>query len=205
MEGTMALRPRRAIDPTPALHERALDDLRFIRQTMEQAGAFTAFSGWGSVAIGITAVLAATIAPAPGTTAWLRLWIAEATLALAIGVTATLRKARAAGEPLGSGPAVKFCFSVAPCLVVGALVTAALAGTEQARLLPGLWLLLYGGGLVSGGLFSLRILPAVGIGFMVIGAAALFAAPGWGNPALAAGFGGLHVVFGLVVARKYGG
>jgi hypothetical protein len=201
----MVLRPRRAVDPTPALHDRALDDLRFIRQTMEQAAAFTAFSGWGSVAIGLTAVLAAAIAPDPGTPAWFRVWIGEAALALAIGVTATLRKARAAGEPIGTGPAVKFCFSVAPCLAVGTLATAALAGTEQARLLPGLWLLLYGGGLVSGGLFSLRILPAVGVGFMVIGAVALFASPTWGNPALAAGFGGLHVLFGVVVARKYGG
>ena len=202
----MAFRSRRTIGPAPALHERALDDLRFIRQTMEQAAAFTAFSGRSLVVIGITAILAAVIAPAdPATRAWLQIWIGEAILALAIGVTATLRKTVAAGEPLWSGPALKFAFSVAPSLVVGTLVTVALAGTALATLLPGLWLLLYGAGLVSGGLFSLRVVPAVGVGFMAVGALALFAPAGWGNLLMAAGFGGLHVAFGVVVARKYGG
>lgn len=173
---------------------------------MEQAAAFTAFSGRSLVVIGVTATLAAFIAPAdPGTRGWLQLWIGEAVLALAVGVTATLRKALGAGEPLWSGLASKFCFSVAPSLVVGMLVTVALAGTTQARLLPGLWLLLYGAGLVAGGLFSLRVVPAVGVAFLVIGAFTLFAPPGWGNLLLAAGFGGLHVVFGVVVARKHGG
>src|SRR5262245_44496812 len=156
----MAFRSRRTIGPAPALHERALDDLRFIRQTMEQAAAFTAFSGRSLVVIGLTAVLAAVVVPAdPATRPWLQIWIGEAIVALAIGVTATLRKTLAAGEPLWSGPALKFAFSVAPSLVVGTLVTAALAGTPLATLLPGLWLLLYGAGLVSGGLFSLRVVP----------------------------------------------
>ena len=201
----MAFRSRKTMDPAPALHERALDDLRFIRQTMEQAAAFTAFSGRSLVVIGVTAMLAAVIAPAPGTGTWLLIWIGEAVLALTIGVAAALQKTHAAGEPLWSGPAMKFSFSVAPSLAVGALLTAAVTGSALAKLLPGVWLLLYGGGLVSGGMFSLRVVPVVGTGFMVIGAVALFAPVGWGNLLLAAGFGALHVVLGVVVARKYGG
>jgi hypothetical protein len=173
---------------------------------MEQASAFTAFSGWSLVIIGVTAMVAAVIAPLdPGTRSWLLFWIGEAVLALAIAVTATLRKTIAAGEPLWSGPALKFSFSVVPALVVGALVTIALAGSVLAELLPGVWLLLYGAGLVSGGVFSLRIVPVTGAAFMALGALALFAPSGWGNVLLAAGFGGLHVVFGTIVARKYGG
>jgi hypothetical protein len=192
--------------PAPALHERALDDLRFIRQTMEQASAFTAFSGRSLIIIGATAIAAAIISPGdPGSRSWLLIWISEAALALAIAVTATLQKTVAAGEPLWSGPALKFTFSVAPALVVGVLLTIALVGSALARLLPGLWLLVYGAGLVSGGAFSLRIVPVTGVAFMVVGAVALFAPPGWGNVLLAAGFGGLHVIFGVVVARKYGG
>ena len=192
--------------PAPALHERALDDLRFIRQTMEQASAFTAFSGRSLVVIGLTAIVAAAVSPGdPGSRSWLLIWIGEAALALAIAVTATLRKTVAAGESLWSGPALKFTFSVAPALVVGVLLTIALVGSALARLLPGLWLLVYGAGLVSGGAFSLRIVPVTGVAFMVVGAVALFAPPGWGNVLLAAGFGGLHVIFGVVVARKYGG
>lgn len=188
-----------------ALQERALEDLRFIRQTMEQASAFTAFSGWSLVVIGATALLAALIAPSdPSRPGWLATWLGEAALALTIGVTGTLHKTVAAGEPLWSGPALKFAFSVAPSLLVGALLTTALAG-KRADLVPGLWLLLYGAGLVSGGLFSLRVVPVVGVAFMVLGALALFAPAGWWNLLLALGFGGLHVVFGVVVARKYGG
>jgi hypothetical protein len=173
---------------------------------MEQASAFTAFSGWSLVIIGVTAMVAAVIAPVdPGTRSWLLIWIGEAVLALAIAVTATLRKTIAAGEPLWSGPALKFSFSVVPALAVGALVTTALAGSVLAHLLPGLWLLLYGAGLVSGGVFSLRLVPVTGAAFMALGALALFAPSGWGNVLLASGFGGLHVVFGTIVARKYGG
>ena len=190
----------------PALHERALDDLRFIRATMEQAAAFTAFSGWSLVLIGLTAMLAAVVAPGDAARrAWLLVWVGEAVLALAIAVTATLRKTVAAGEPLWSGPALKFTFSVAPALVVGVLTTIALAGSALASRLPGFWLLLYGAGLVSGGAFSLRIVPVTGVAFMAVGAVALFTPAGWGNLFLAAGFGGLHVVFGVIVARKYGG
>jgi hypothetical protein len=202
----MAFRSSRIDRGTPALHERALDDLRFIRETMEQAVAFTAFSGWSLVLIGITAMVAAVVAPVDsGTRPWLLIWIGEGVLALAIAATATLRKTIAAGEPLWSGPALKFAFSVAPALVVGALTTIALNGGALAHLLPGFWLLLYGAGLVSGGMFSLRIVPVTGVAFMAIGALALFAPGSWGNVFLAAGFGGLHVIFGTVVARKYGG
>ena len=167
---------------------------------MEQASAFTAFSGWSLVIIGVTAMVAAVIAPVdPGTRSWLVIWIGEAVLAFAIAVTI------AAGEAAWSGPALKFSFSVMPALVVGAFLTIALAGSVLAELLPGVWLLLYGAGLVSGGVFSLRIVPVTGAAFMALGALALFAPGGWGNVLLAAGFGGLHVVFGAIVARKYGG
>ena len=185
---------------------RAADDLRFIRQTMEQAVAFTAFSGRSLVLIGVTAMVAAVVAPSePGSRPWLVLWIVEAVLALTIAVAGTLRKTVAAGEPLWSGPALKFTFSVAPALLVGVCATVALTGTTLADLLPGFWLLLYGAGLVSGGLFSLRIVPVTGAIFMAVGALALFAPGSWGNALLAAGFGGLHVVLGTIVARKHGG
>ena len=202
----MASRFRRIGRPAPALHDRAIEDLRFIRQTMEQASAFTAFSGWSLVIIGVSAMVAAVVAPVEsGTGSWLVIWIGEAVLAFAIAVTATLRKTIAAGEASWSGPALKFSFSVMPALVVGALLTVALAGSALAERLPGVWLLLYGAGLVSGGMFSLRVVPVTGAAFMALGALALFAPGGWGNVLLAAGFGGLHVVFGAIVARKYGG
>lgn len=189
-----------------ALHDHAMDNLRFIRQTMERAGSFTAISGWGIALLGVTALVAAAVAalqPTPGR--WVAVWIAEAAVALAIAVGTTLRKARRAGEPLLAGPGRKLVLSFAPPALAAALLTPVLFGSGQAALLPGLWLLLYGASVVTGGTFSVRAVPLMGVGFMVLGAVAVVAPPAWADAFMAAGFGGLHIVFGLRIGRKYGG
>ena len=188
------------------LHAHAMDNLRFIRETMERAGSFTAVPGWGGVAMGVTALLAALVAARQSTLeGWLATWLGEGLLARALGAAAMARKARAANVPLWSAPGRKFALSFAPPLVVGALLTAVLYGARQAGVIPGTWLLLYGTGIVSGGAFSTRVVPAMGLCFMALGAAALFAPLAWGTWMLAAGFGGLHIVFGMVIARRHGG
>ncbi len=191
--------------PKP-IHDRALDNLRFIRQTMERAGSFTAVPGWGQVAVGITALAAAFLAARqPTPELWLVTWLGEALVALTIGGSAMVRKAYAVNDPILSGPGRRFGLSFLPPMVVGGLLTVALyrAGLWQA--LPGTWLLLYGTGFVTGGAFSVRIVPVMGVCFMAAGAAALFGPTTWGNWFMAAGFGGLHIVFGGIIARRYGG
>lgn len=190
----------------PALHARAMDDLRFIRRTMEHAGAFTAFSGWGLIAIGVTALAATALAgPEIETQRWLSTWVAEALVAGLVATITTVWKSRRAGEPVWSGPARKFAFSVAPPVVAGTLLTVVLTNAGLRSILPGLWLLLYGAGLLAGGLVTWPVVPAIGAGFMSLGVVALFGPSAWHGLALGAGFGGLHIVFGVVVARKYGG
>ncbi|MDX6694197.1 MAG: hypothetical protein QOF02_1800 [Blastocatellia bacterium] len=199
------LRPQAAEEP-PALHERAMDNLRFIRETMERASSFTAVSGWGQVAIGVTAAGAALVASEQATKqAWLVVWIVEAVLSLLISVAAMTRKAHAAGTPLLSGPGRKVAFSLSPSLVVGALLTVMLYRAGLTGAIPGVWLLLYGTGVVTGGMFSVGIVPVMGLCFMFVGAVALFCSPSWGNYFLAAGFGGLHIIFGIIIARRHGG
>jgi hypothetical protein len=191
--------------PRP-LHDRALADLRFIRQTMERAGAFTALPGWGQVAVGVTALLAAVVAARQASTElWLATWLAEATVALAIGGWTLARKAYAVNDPILSGPGRRFGLSFLPPMIVGGLLTVALYRAGLATALPGAWLLLYGTAVVTGGAFSVRVVPLMGLCFMALGAVALFGPPAWGNWCMAAGFGGLHVVFGVVIARRYGG
>src|SRR5207253_2661806 len=189
-----------------ALHDRAMDNLRYIRETMERASAFTAVPGWGQVAIGATALAATYLAAQqPNAKAWLLTWLTEAIIALLISGWSMDRKARATGTPLLSGPGRKVAFSLSPPMAVGALLTVVLFRAGLTNAIPGMWLLLYGTGVVTGGMFSVSVVPVMGICFMVLGAVGLFAPAVWGNWLLAAGFGGLHMVFGIIIARKYGG
>ncbi len=191
--------------PRP-LHDRALDNLRFIRDTMERAGSFTAVPGWGQVGVGLTALAAALIASRqPTPELWLVTWLTEGIVAVVIGGWALARKAHVVNDPILSGPGRRFGLSFLPPMVVGGLLTVALYRAGQPQALPGTWLLLYGTGVVTGGAFSVRIVPVMGLCFLLVGAVALFGPAAWGNWCMAAGFGGLHVVFGTLIARRYGG
>jgi len=173
---------------------------------MERAGSFTAVPGWGGVAIGITALGAATIASREALpNSWLLIWLGEAAVALAIATWTTISKAREAGTSLFTGPARRFVYSLAPPLFVGALLTGLLVRIGFTGAIPGVWLLLYGTGVVTGGAFSIRIVPLMGLCFIVLGTVALFCPWNWGNAFLAVGFGGFHILFGAVIARRYGG
>lgn len=198
-------RGQRAAEPV-GLDDRARDNLRFIRETMERAGSFTAVPGWGGMAIGITAAGAAVIAARQASEEmWLAAWIVEAVIAVGIASWTALTKARATGTSLLSGPGRRFVYSFIPPIFAGALVTALLLRAGLIAAVPGTWLLLYGTGIVTGGAFSIRIVPLMGLCFMVLGAVALFGPPSWGNIFLGVGFGGFHVIFGGVIARNYGG
>ena len=198
------LRPRNSAPL--AIDDHARDNLRFIRETMERAGSFTAVPGWGGVAMGITALGAAAIASLQASSlAWLVTWIAEAFIAIGIAGWTTYSKARHAGTSLFTGPGRRFVYSFAPPLFVGALLTILHLRSSEIGPIPGQWLLLYGTGVVTGGAFSIRIVPLMGLCFMVLGTVAMFCPWNWGNAFLAAGFGGLHIIFGGVIARKYGG
>ena len=199
-------RPREvAPGDTPPLDVRAVDDLRFIRQTMERSAAFTAVPGWGMVAAGATALPAAWLASRHAFDArWLESWITEAVLAVSVAVVAIQRKATRSGLPWTSGPGRKVLSSFAPPLAAAALLTIPLFRGHLGSVLPGMWLLLYGVGVITGGAYSVSVVPVMGASFMALGAAALFVTlPG--NWAMAAGFGGLHIGFGMWIARRYGG
>ena len=198
-------KPRLVKEP-PALHTRAMDNLRFIRETMERASSFTAVPGWGGVVMGVSALGAAYVASQQSSAkAWLLTWMAEALLAFVIGGWAMDRKARAAELPLLSGPGRKFALGLAPPMFVGVILTIFLSRKIGIDAMPGMWLLLYGTGIVTGGMFSVRVVPIMGICFMSIGAFALFLPPGWNNLVMGIGFGFLHILFGIIIAKKYGG
>jgi hypothetical protein len=196
---------QRSAEPIP-LHAHAMDNLRYIRETMERAGSFTAVPGWGGVAMGCTALAASGLAARQTSSgAWLATWLIEGALAIGIGILAMQRKARAAGLPVWSAPARKFVFSFFPPLVVGAVLTLVLWRAGLIGAIPGVWLMLYGTGVITGGAFSAPIIPVMGACFLAGGALASFTPVAWNDAWLGLGFGGLHIVFGVIIARRYGG
>jgi hypothetical protein len=202
---------RKAAEEPISMHAHALDNLRYIRETMEQAGSFTAVPGWGGIAMGLTAVAAAEVASrTTSKQSWLAVWLCAGVIAIASGVLALWRKARARGSPLWSSPMRKFVFSFVPPLIAGAALTLALWRAEMINAIPGVWLMLYGTGIITGGAFSVPVVPVMGVCFLAEGALALFVPSlwpplGWGDFWLGLGFGGLHILFGSIIARRYGG
>jgi hypothetical protein len=204
MADPQPVRPR--LVPPPALHLRAMENLRFIRETMEGAAFFTAVSGLGEVAVGMTALVAAWVASRQATAwGWLQVWLWDALVAFLITTGAIVWKGRRSEQSLFSKPGRRFVLSLFPPLMAGALLTPILFFSGNVTALPGLWLLLYGTGVVTGGAFSVRTVPVMGIAFMAIGAMALVSPPTWRDALLAAGFGGLHVIFGILIAWRHGG
>jgi hypothetical protein len=192
-------------EPIP-IDARAADHLRYIRETMESAAEFTAVPGWGGVAMGVTAFVAAFAASRQTTPrAWLTVWLIEAFVAVAIAAPTAATKAHRANSALFSGPGRKFVLSFAPPIVVGGLLTFALFQAGLFAALPGVWLLLYGTAIVTGGAFSVRVVPVMGLCLMLLGATALFAPASWGDALMAAGFGIVQMGFGWWIARHYGG
>lgn len=191
-----------------ALRDHAVDNLRYIRDAMERATAFTSIPGWGGFIIGVTA-LTTTAVTEPMTARnphhWLEAWLVEAVVAVVVGAVTMWRKGRIAGTPLTTGTARRFFISYFAPLIAGAILTVAVARGGVFQPLPSIWLLLYGAAFVSSGAFSVRVIQLMGVCFMLLGAFAAFVPLSVGNLLLGAGFGALHIIFGLIIVRNYGG
>ena len=198
--------PRLESRRSTTLADHAAGQLEFIRDTMARAGRFTAVPGRGMVGAGVIGAAAAIASPhAPSARAWLLLWLAAAAIAIAFVLTMITRKATRSGQSLRAGPARTFALAFAPPLVVGALLTAALVAAGAWTMLPGMWLACYGAAVTSGGAFSVRTVPVMGVVFIVLGAVALFAPVATHAWLLGIGFGGTHLIFGFFIARYHGG
>jgi hypothetical protein len=193
-------------DEPVALHDHALDNLRFIRSTMERAGTFTAVPGWGTVAVGITACVAAALAGNDvSSLRWLTIWLGEAGLAWLISSATILTKTRALGFSVTAAPMRRFLLAFLPTLIAGALITAALVAHDQWTLLPATWLMLYGAAVAAGGALSVRLIPFMGLSFMIAGVIAYALPVSATAIVLGSSFGGLHLIYGVIIARRYGG
>ncbi len=188
------------------IEDKAHENLRFIRNAMEGASSFTAVSGWGLVGIGILGCIGFALSRAFGDgDAWVWVWLGTAALAVITGVLSIVWKAKRRKADLFSAAARKFVLNLAPPLVAALLLTIALLRAGNLASLGGLWLLLYGTGVVTGGSASVRSVPVMGLGFFGLGVAALFLPAAFTPWLMLAGFGGLHIGFGLYIARRHHG
>jgi len=178
----------------------------FIRSAMERSSTFTAIPGIGGVVVGLIGLVAAGVS-ARQTTAdgWLGTWLAAAALAVIVELVAMARKANRAGLTLTGPQSRRFALGMAAPLVAGAAITYQLWTVGSFTVMAPAWLLLYGAGVVTGGMFSVPVIRVMGVCFMSVGLASTVTPPGWGNAWLAAGFGGLHIGFGAYIARNHGG
>ena len=186
--------------------DHAAENLVFIRQAMERSATFTSIPGAGGVAMGLVALGASAVAARqPSADRWLAVWIGAAAFAAVVGLFAMARKARNAGSTLTGSTGRRFALGMAAPFVAGAAITYELWAVRNFTVMAPAWLLLYGGGVLTGGIFSVPIVRAIGVCFMALGIAAIFTPPEWSNVWLAIGFGGLHVGFGAYIARNHGG
>ena len=199
-------RATREPDEPASIHDEAIDNLRFIRSTLERAESFTGVPGRGGIAVGVIALVAAFVAHQQSTPlAWFAVWVAAAVVAAASGIVAIIMKLRRVDGSPFTMQGRRFALSYTPPHAAGAIITPPHAARGELAILPAIWLLLYGTAVVAGGAFSIRIIPVMGVLFMLLGCAALFCPPTWGDAIMAAGFGGLHLIFGAVIARHHGG
>ena len=188
------------------LGDRAIENLRFIRETMERSTHFTAVPGYGGMLMGVTAIVAAYLAHTQVYLRdWLVVWLVEAALAFAIGLLTMWQKSKIADQSLLSVPARKFAFGFVPPLIAGVAITLGLWRYEHYEMMAPVWMLLYGAAIATGGAFSVRLVPVMGWIFMAVGSLAFALPAAYGDYLMGASFGLVHIVFGAIIAKRYGG
>jgi hypothetical protein len=189
-----------------ALNERAIESLEFIRTTMARSAPFTAVSGAGGIAMGVLALVAAAFARSSSSNEqWLTVWVACAAVAVPVGFVLMRAKARRHDLALWSAAGRRFAQGFVPAIAGGAVLTFALVRADAVDLVPAVWLLLYGAGVLAGSSSSVPVLAWLGALFMVLGSVSVFTPSEWRDLWLASGFGVLQIAFGAYIARNHGG
>jgi hypothetical protein len=175
--------------------------LRYIRASMEGA-ASVAIPGSSGIAMGGIGLTAGALSAMPDLAAyWLVIWLAAAPLAALVGGV-LLAKSESIATFVATGtPGRKLALGLMPSIFAGAVMTAVLWSADRIEAIPGTWLLLYGCALVSASVSTTAIVAWMGLCFAGLGIVALIGPAVLHIPLLALGFGGLHIVFGILIAR----
>jgi hypothetical protein len=192
-------------DTPVAIESRALGTLAYIRASMESSGSLDV-PGMAGIVMGIIGVIAAAAVSQPRWAPhWLGIWMLAAAVAFLFGGALVARQIARSGRSRFLGPARKFMLCLCPSLLAGAALTAALWAAGAGGVIPGMWLLLYGCAVLSASTVTsagiTRLVCIMGAAFVVLGAVT-FTLPSTAHMAmLGAGFGGLHILFGILIGR----
>jgi hypothetical protein len=194
-------------DPAPrSVSSQAAHNLTFIRSAMERSATFTAVPGVGGVVMGVIGLVAAVVGARQATgDRWVASWLIAAVIAVIVELVAVTRKAHRAGMTLTGPNARRFAMGMAAPLIAGAAITYQLWTVRTFTVMAPTWLLLYGAGVITGGMFSVPVIRALGVCFLLVGLAAILSPPAWNDLWLGLGFGGLHIGFGAYIAKHHGG
>lgn len=198
------------------LHEKAMENLDFIRNTLACSTPFTSVSGWGLLAMGLYSLGGGWVASwRLNYDWWINCWVTIGVGGFLMGLVAMIWKMKQEPRPVRAYAIRRFAFSLFPPILAGAILTEVFYERHVDALLPGMWLMLYGAGVTTGGAFSIRVLPLMGLLFMLLGSLSFLPAVEGLPPLLGslmasdlfmmAGFGVLHILFGIIIIRKYGG
>ena len=180
----------------------AVATLRYIRASMD-AAASVAVPGSAGIAMGSIGVLATVASSTPGLREyWLGVWLMAAALGGGVGFALMTRPASLRGLSLYGTPLRKFALGLFPALLGGAVMTAVHWTNGNMHAIPGTWLLFYGCALISASVSATRMIAVMGASFVLLGLVALLAPERAQMLLLGAGFGGLHVIFGVLIGRK---
>jgi hypothetical protein len=179
----------------------AIATLRYIRASIDGAGS-VAIPGSAGIVMGLIGLAAAALSWVPHLAAyWLFIWLIAAPIAAAAGGLLLAKSASVATFVATGTPGRKLAFGLLPSLFVGAVMTAVLWSADLTQAIPGTWLLLYGCALFSASVSTTMIVAWMGVSFAGFGILTLLSPVGLHIPLLAMGFGGLHILFGILIAR----
>jgi len=135
------------------------------------------------------------------------MWFAIGLIGLVLEVALTAR----AAKRMELSPTVRSArvaaFSMTPSVIVAMVLTVKFLiplepRPEEIQYIVPVWMMLYGTGVYTAGLFSIRPPRVLGLAFICMGVAALLAFQEYGVVSAALSFGLLHIIFGLYILRK---
>jgi hypothetical protein len=186
---------------TVRIDSHAVATLRYIRTSMEAAASIVV-PGSAGIAMGSVGLLAMGASSAPSLHEhWLGIWLIAAVLAGGIGLALITRPASLRGLTLSGTPVRKFALCLFPSLFGGAVMTAVHWTNGNLHAIPGTWLLLYGCALIAASVAATRTIAMMGGSFVAVALLALVLPDNLQILMLGIGFGGLHLLFGLLIGR----